>query len=156
MKWTGLKRCMLWMMLFLLPTSAMAGRSAEDAISAADVGRKIQEALQAVGEYSAQKRDIAAAKVKDAIEALDARIERLEEQLDAKWEAMDQTSRENIRRTMKTLQEQRRRLAEWYGGLKHGSAGAWEQVKKGLLDAFESLKRTFDQAEDELEGEHMI
>jgi len=144
------------MMLFLLPTFAMAGRSAEDAISAADVGRKIQEALQAVGEYSAQKRDIAAAKVKDAIEALDARIERLEEQLDAKWEAMDQTSRENIRRTMKTLQEQRRRLAEWYGGLKHGSAGAWEQVKKGLLDAFESLKRTFDQAEDELEGEHMI
>jgi hypothetical protein len=33
-----------------------------------------------------------------------------------------------------------------YGGMKHSSAKAWEQVKKGFLDSYESLSKAFDKA----------
>ena len=40
-------------------------------------------------------------------------------------------------------------LAEWYGGLKHSSSNAWEDVKTGFLESYHQLQGAFDKAAQE-------
>ena len=46
---------------------------------------------------------------------------------------------------------QRNRVAEWYGGMEHGSAGAWDQVKRGFVTAYGELDSAFVKAAKEFE-----
>jgi hypothetical protein len=77
---------------------------------------------------------------------LDARIQGMEDRLEKKWGQMDQAAREKARSAMQSLRKKRNELAEWYGGMKHSSANAWEQAKKGFLDSYDSLSKAFDKA----------
>jgi len=62
---------------------------------------------------------------------------------------MDQASREKAKKTLQALRKKRNELSEWYGGLKHSSADAWDHVKKGFVDGYEALAGAFDKAENE-------
>lgn len=42
---------------------------------------------------------------------------------------------------------------EWYGGMKHSSAGAWNQMKKGFSDAYQSLYDSWKKATDEFKSD---
>jgi hypothetical protein len=59
---------------------------------------------------------------------------------------MDQAARKKTRATLNALRRQRNEAAEWYGGLKHSSAEAWEQVKAGFVQSYEVLKESFTKA----------
>jgi hypothetical protein len=37
--------------------------------------------------------------------------------------------------------------------MKHSSADAWDQVKKGFVDSYDALANAFDKAEDEFSSE---
>jgi hypothetical protein len=50
---------------------------------------------------------------------------------------------------VKSLGQKRNKLAEWYGGMKHSSAGAWKHVKKGFLKSWEALLDAYEQAKKE-------
>ena len=47
------------------------------------------------------------------------------------------------------LRKKRNELSEWYGGLKHSSANAWDHVKDGFAEGYESLEDAFDKADKE-------
>ena len=47
---------------------------------------------------------------------------------------------------LRELRRQRNRVAEWYGGMEHGSAGAWNNVKRGFVTAYGALDRAFIRA----------
>jgi Skp family chaperone for outer membrane proteins len=111
-----------------------------------EVSQEVKEALDAIKSYSAEQRDEAAKKVKVALKDLDARIQGMEDRLEKKWGQMDQAAREKARSAMQSLRKKRNELAEWYGGMKHSSANAWEQAKKGFLDSYDSLSKAFDKA----------
>jgi hypothetical protein len=49
--------------------------------------------------------------------------------------------------------KERNELSEWYGGLKHSSASAWNHVKKGFVEGYESFSKAFDNAESEFNPE---
>ncbi len=100
--------------------------------------------------YSADRRDQAIAKTQAALEKLDTRIEALETKLREQWSEMDQAAREQARAALETLRQQRNRVAEWYGGLKHGSADAWAHLQKGFTDAFAALQNAWQKADAEL------
>ena len=66
---------------------------------------------------------------------------------------MDQASREKAKKNFTGLRKKRNELSEWYGGLKHSSADAWDHVKKGFVDGYEALASAFDKAENEFSSE---
>jgi len=115
--------------------------------SVEEVRQKMAETAEAIKAYGADKRDEAAKKAKAALDMLDARIETLEEQSAKNYLKMDKAARERSRATMKVLHAQRVKVAEWYGGLKNSSADAWEEMRRGFMDAYKSLQRGWEKAE---------
>jgi hypothetical protein len=52
---------------------------------------------------------------------------------------------------MRRLRERRTDLAEWYGGLRHGSAGAWSEVTTGFADSYRAMSDALRRARDEFQ-----
>jgi hypothetical protein len=111
-----------------------------------DVKEKVTEAAEAIKNYSFDQRDKAVVNVKAALADLDARIDRMESRLNKKWDQMDQATRKKAIDTLTALRKKRNEVAEWYGGLKHSSGNAWEDVKKGFLKSYQELRNAFDRA----------
>jgi len=104
--------------------------------------------VDALNGYSATQREAAVAKAKTTLQAIDARIEQLEAQANDQWDQLSQSAREKRQATLRALREQRNRVAEWYGGMKHSSASAWDDVKDGFIGAYGILNRSFGAALD--------
>jgi chromosome segregation ATPase len=125
---------------------SFAAQTPADKTTTKEVKEKVAEAAEAIKNYSVDQRDEAVKKAKVALDDLDARIDRLESRLNKKWDKMDQTTRKQARAKLTALREQRKELAEWYGGLKHSSSNAWEDVKNGFLNSYRELRDAFDKA----------
>jgi hypothetical protein len=114
-----------------------------------DIGREAQDVLDAFKSYGADKREELVPKAKAALDELDRRIEELDARLERKGEQLSESARRESREQVKQLRAKRNEIAEWYGGLKHSSAAAWEHVKKGFSDAFGALSDALAKAERE-------
>ncbi len=128
-------------------------KQATDATSGEEVKREITEAAEAIKMYSVEQRDEALAKAEKYMNKLDAKIDQWESQLDANWDQMSQSAREKWRVSIKTLQKQRNDLSEWYGGMKHSSTAAWEEIKKGFSKAYISVESSLEKAEEKFKSE---
>lgn len=107
------------------------------------------EVSQKIKNYTIRQRDEAVNAAKAGLADLDARIDRLERKLEKNWNKMDETARAKARAAMTSLRKQRNEAAEWYGGMKHSSAAAWKDVKKGFSKSYDDLKASFKKAERE-------
>jgi hypothetical protein len=110
----------------------------------------VAETVQAIKNYSAEQKDEAVKSAREALDGLDARIDRMQAQLDKKGNRMSQAAHKRARATMEALRKERTEAAEWYGGLKHGSAAAWEEVKGGFLKSYQTLRDAVGNAEKQL------
>lgn len=145
----GMNMCVLFTWTFILTIaghSFAAQKPEEDNTTGKEVRHEVKEALEAVKTYSADKRDEAVKKVRIAIDDLDRRIEDIESRVEEQWNRLDQSARKQAQATLKTLRAKRTELAEWYGGMRHSSAGAWKHVKQGFLDSYEALSKAYDKA----------
>jgi len=114
--------------------------------AAKDVVRKAGETGRSIKNYTVAQRDEAVTQAKAALDDVDSRIRRMERKLDNEWDKMDQAGRKKSRAALNALRRERGELAEWYGGLKHGSAESWEQVKAGFVKSYEALRESFAKA----------
>lgn len=110
--------------LLAVPPLPLAAEPPGSKTTAKDVSRKVGDAGKAIKDYAVAQRDEAIKQAKAALEDADRRIGRMERKLDSEWERMDQAARQKARATLRALRRERNELAEWYGGLKHGSAEA--------------------------------
>jgi hypothetical protein len=117
--------------------------------TATDFKKKTLEAVETLKNYSIEKKDKSVSEVKVALEKMDARIDRMQSRVENNWNEMDQASREKAKKTLQALRKKRNELSEWYSGMKHSSADAWDHVKKGSIDVCEALAAAFDKAENE-------
>tara|TARA_R110000787_G_scaffold44860_6_gene109729 strand:+ start:856 stop:1350 length:495 start_codon:yes stop_codon:yes gene_type:complete len=129
---------------------ALAGHHAKSSMSesstAADVKREWAEAIRAIKGYSAAQRDKAVEEADDLLEKMDSRIETLESRAEDEWKDLGNEARKKRQAALKTLRQQRAELSEWYGGMKHSSGDAWDEVKAGFVDAYEALGKAFSDA----------
>ena len=133
-----------------LALAAMTQTSlADDRTTAKDVGKKVDDAGKAIGSYTVAQRDQALKSARTALADLDARMRRMERKIDAGWDKMDAAARKKARATLSALHKERDEVAEWYGGLKHSSAEAWDEVKGGFVKSYEGLKQSFAKAAKE-------
>lgn len=134
-------------------SSVCFAETSTDKTSIKEVKQEVQDAIQALKEYSADQRDEAIKETKTALNRLDNRIDALETRIDDNWDRTNEAVREKARATLKSLRRQRTRLAEWYGSLKSSSAAAWEEMKKGFSDAYISLYNAWEEAEEEIDSD---
>jgi uncharacterized coiled-coil protein SlyX len=113
------------------------------------VKQEVQGAIQALKEYSVEQLHEVVKETKAVLDKLDSRIDALEKRLHNNWDKMYEATRKKARATLKLLRKQRTQLAEWYGGLKHSSVDAWEDVKKGISDSYISFCDAWEKAESE-------
>lgn len=118
------------------PPKAESTRQPE---ASGDVGKEVAQAMDAIRAYSAERRAEAVADAKRAAEALDAQMQRLQEQTDQGWDRMSQAAKTRSQATMKDLRERRNALAEWSGGMRHSSAAAWAEVRGGFVKSYQEL-----------------
>ena len=141
-------------LLVLISGVTYAGQTEQDnKTTSKDLKRETKEAIQAIKSYSYEQRDKAVKEVKSVLNDLDGRIDRMQGQIEQKWNEMDQSSRKQLSNTMKTLREKRNRLSEWYGGLQQSSAGAWNHVKEGFVEGYDSVASAFDKAQKEFDSD---
>jgi len=141
---------------FILMAAAIsyAGQGEQnDKATSKDVKKETKEALQAIKSYSFEQRDKAVRAVKAELSDLDGRIDRMQSRVEQKWSEMDQASRQKLSHAMKTLREKRNQLSEWYGGLQQSSAGAWNHVKEGFIEGYDSVASAFEKAENEFDSD---
>lgn len=127
----------------LAPRGVMAGPSTLKAM-----GRDMEAAAQAVKRSTIQERDKAMASGKETLDYLDAQMEEIQGRMDRNWDRMSAEARREARASLVALQRQRRQVSEWYGGLRHSSAEAWEEVKQGFVESYRSLQENLRTAQD--------
>jgi len=141
--------CTLAAQVVLSPLS-MAAEPESSKVTAKDVSKKADDAARAVGKYTIQQRDEAIKSAKSALDDVDARMRALDRKVDREWDQMDQAARKKAREAQSALRRERDEVAEWYGGLKHGSAESWEDVKSGFVSSYQKLKASFAKARKDL------
>jgi hypothetical protein len=114
-----------------------------------DVKKETQDMLQALGAYSADKRDEAVQKAKDGMNNLDKRIDALEARIDENWGKMSDAARKEARENLQALRKQRNKVAEWYGSMRTSSAAAWDQMKEGFSAAYKDLTDAWEKSKKE-------
>ncbi len=117
--------------------------------TASDVKKEWAEALGSIKGYSETQRDKALEEANSLIKAMDDRIEALETRAEDEWKDLGKDARSARQEAMKTLRQQRAELSEWYGGMKHSSTEAWEDVKSGFVDGYGELEQSFAEAAKE-------
>ena len=135
---------LLTALLLAAPGFAAAGSAKKT--SPEEVRAQVAKTLKTLGHYSADQRDAAVAAAKEAMAKTDTAIDQVESKMDKDWDSMDAAARKNARATLKALQQERNDLSEWYGGMKHSSAGAWESIKKGFAKSYKTLEKTIEKA----------
>ena len=132
----------------LLALSAVA-QDTDALTTAAEVRAEISEAMDAIAAYSEQERDQALAQAREALNRLDAEIERREQALRENWAEMSEQARETARGTLQDLREARNELGERYGALEAGASNAWDELKAGFSDAWNELDEAWTAADED-------
>jgi len=133
----------------LPPGSAFGADTAAGETESAEqepTGKQWSETLETLKSYSSEQRDKALAAGKKTLDAMDERIEKLESWTSEHWDSLSKESREKKTRLLNTMREQRRKVAEWYGGMKHSSSEAWESVKQGFIRSYDKLQSAYGDA----------
>lgn len=128
--------------------SVLPAFSADPPAEKKEVGQEVKEAVEAIKEYSADQKDEAVKKGKAVLDNLDDHIEQLESRIKKDWDKMGDSTRKTAKNSLEVIQKQRNEMAKWVGSMKQSSSGAWEEVKKGFVESYETLSDSFDKAAD--------
>lgn len=115
--------------------------------------QEIDQSVDAIRSFSAERRDEAAADARRAAEELDRQMARLQAQTEASWSRMSQAARTRSQATMTDLRQRRNALAEWYGGMRHSSTAAWGEVRTGFVTSYHELAQALRKARTQFEND---
>lgn len=124
----------------------------EPFVTAKEVRTEISESMEAIADYTAQERKQAVAEAKEAMNKLDAEIDRRGQALRENWAEMSASARATAEDGIEELQAARNELGERYGALKAGTADAWDELKADFADAWNSFAETWETADKDAGG----
>lgn len=113
-----------------------------------EVRAEISEAMDAVADYSEQESDQALSEAQEALNKVDAELERHQQALRENWAEMSDSAREEARERLRDLRSARNALGERFGALKSGTDSAWDELKSGFADAWTAFSEAWN-AENE-------
>lgn len=114
-----------------------------------DVRSEISEAMEAIADYSDQERDQALAKAREAMNRLDAELNRRGQALRDNWSDLSESARETASERLQDLQEARNALGERYGALQSDAKSTWDNVNTDFSEAWESFSNAWTAADED-------
>nr|WP_320009648.1 hypothetical protein [uncultured Desulfobulbus sp.] len=108
-----------------------------------NVGKEVNEAVEAIGQYSIEQKDAALADAHKLMNKLDKRIEVLEAKI-------KEGAQEKYSSSLETLKQKRKELSKQYASLKASSGDVWDEMKQGFSNAYDALTRSWDNIEEDL------
>lgn len=150
-------RCMALMLFAMVPVACALGAPGQKKPTPAPASASSQaapaEATTGIADrmrnFSIERRDEALASARRATDELDRQLDRLQAQTTEGWSRMNADTRVRSQRAMADLRARRNTLAEWVGGLQHGSAGAWTEVRSGFAKSYDDLAAALRKARAE-------
>ena len=130
-------------------TSCSQSENAET--TAQDVEVDARELIDTLGQFTANQRDEAIEKARQALENVDSQVSELEQRIDRNWDTMSEEARQQARENLSRLRERRGELGEWYDDFKSSSAGAWDGMREGFTDAYQRLSDSWVNTRREFE-----
>ncbi|MBE0494112.1 MAG: attachment glycoprotein G [Thiomicrospira sp.] len=128
-------------------------QTANEPVTSQDVKKETQELINTLGQFTAAQRDEAKQTAEQAMKKLDSRIESLEKRIDTNWDSMTQATQSKTQASLNALRQQRNELAEWYKGFMNSSSSAWDDVKKGFSDTYQSINDALEKTKSEHEAD---
>lgn len=143
----------VFLCLFMLFAGAALAASDAGSDQSDSSGKQWSETMDALGSYTADQKDKALAAGKKTLDAMDRRIDELEAWTSEHWDSLSEETRERKTEMLSDMRRQRNKVAEWYGGMKHSSADAWDGVKQGFIKSYDKLQDTVRSFQSEENGE---
>ena len=109
-------------------------------------------ALDRIKDYTVERRKEAIEAARTSTDALDRDITRLQEDVQDRWGSLSVDVQAKTRSAMAEVRDRRTKVAEWYGGMQHGSDAAWDEVKAGFVDSYQTLTGAFRRARTEFDA----
>lgn len=123
--------------------------AAPEAPKKSAISQDVGDTADAIKNYSAAQKEEAEKKAKATLDDVDARIGELEARVSKNWSSMNQAARDHAHATLQALRKKRNEVAEWYGAVKHSSAEAWDEVKRGFSKSYRDLAESVSKARKE-------
>lgn len=136
-------------LLAVVLAAPVAAQETEALTTADEVRAEISDAMEAIAAYSEQERDQALAEAREALNRLDAEIERREQALRENWSEMSDAARETAEARLRDLRQARNRLGERYGALESGASSAWNELRTGFSDAWSAFSDAWSAADED-------
>lgn len=130
----------------------LAAQQTKEKTTATDVKEKATATYEALKKYTLEQKDEAVASADEKLKELDTQIAEIQKNLDERWQKMSEATRQKTQESLQELRKEREKVAEWYGGMRHSSAQAWEIVKKGFADSYDRLEQSLAKAKKDFES----
>lgn len=111
-------------------------------VSAADVQRQTEEAVETAKAYAAQQKEAFQKRIEARIDSLDAKIDDLRARLDATSGA----AKTEMQQSIETLRQKQHAAGEKLAELRDASTEAWQDVEAGVSNAVDELQQAYDRA----------
>lgn len=152
-----------WKRLAVLPLLACTTHAAAQAAAPAtaatmqrapqsQVPEERMATVDRIRDYTVARRNEALEAARTSTEALDRDIASLQQDVQERWASLGGDARGRTSAALAELRDRRTRVAEWYGGMQHGSDRAWDEVKSGFVDSYHTLSDAFRRARSQFEA----
>jgi hypothetical protein len=118
-----------------------------------EMKKEIDEAVDAIRDYSLERRNEAVVRARQSADDIDRRMGQLQAQMEQRWDRMSEAARTRSQQEIADLRQRRNELSEWTGGMRHSSAEAWDEVKTGFIESYNNLAEALRKARTEFERE---
>jgi len=136
----------IFFVLFIGSSVSLAAHHEEHKTTASDVKKEALETYDTFKNYTLDQRAKAIEAADKKLEAIDTKLDVIQSDLEKRWQSMSEAARKKNQKMIRKLNKDREGVAEWYGGMRHSSAEAWEEVKKGFAESYDRLERAFAEA----------
>ena len=146
--------CILFIIGIMGIAPALYSGNSNNSTSIDDVQQETRELINTLASYSVDQRKEAVQKAKKALDNMDKRIHALQAHIDQNWAKMNKNAQDKARTSLKTLQNKREQVTEWYKSLKSGSKDAWEHAKEGFSNAYTGLNKAWQKSKQEFDSDN--
>lgn len=133
--------------------SARKQRAAQERTEREDMQREVEEAARAIGAYSAGRRDQALARSREALDAMDRRIQRMNDELSREAQRQHAQAQAERDRQAADVRARRAKLERQYREMEASNANFWAQTRDAFVRAYRELAARLRGRQDPADGQ---
>jgi DNA repair exonuclease SbcCD ATPase subunit len=126
-----------------------ASAKGESDVTLQDVKQSFNRLTEEIAAYSFDQRDKALNTARKELDAIDAQIEALQKSAEIRSQQLSSDLRKKQSKLLEELQERRAQASDMTKRLSQSSAGAWDEMRDGLTNAYDDLEQALEKARAE-------